>query len=698
MSDLVAEENWQRFNYALTRGHRNYTEQAQLCERMYLGGGRQWSPEDKAVLDEQKRPAYEFNEILPSINSAIGHQLHNRMDITFKPRGGDADQARADTFAKVTMQIADNTHLHWKETEVFGDGLIQQRGYFDVRMEFDSNMQGNLQVTVPDPLDIIPDPDAKTYEPEGWADVLWTRWLTYDEVEGNYGKKARQAVEQRYSSNEDADWGDSGDDSGAARNKFGDAAFASGGFDALYRQGNVQRVRIIDRQKWVRSMTQCLFYPRTGDLKVAENLSTPVLMRELEQGAIRTKAMQKRVRWTASTMDIALHNEWSEYNGFTIIPYFALFRRGQTIGLVDNAIGPQQANNKALSQFVHIVNSAANSGWIVEENSLVNMDSAELEHKGAMTGLVLEFKKGSAAPQKIQPNQVPQGVDRLIELTRNALKNVTVPDPMRGMDGADTSGVARQHAQFASQQQIGLPLDNLARTRHLLAEKFRDLIQQFYTDERVIRITETDFATGEPIDASVTINQMDPMTGEYANDLTVGDYDAVVTEQPAAVTFENSQFQQALAMRKEGVAIPDSTVVQHSSLTRKKDVLEEMARNAANSGDPLAAAKAELIKAQTVKTQNESVNVSVEGMFSATQAANQIAAVPQVAPLADQLLKSAGFIDMDGPPIVPTVPEGVMPGAIDVQENTSPLFPARTQNPGEGLMHGIETIDQGVPQ
>ena len=49
----LAQENWQRYRYGIFRGHRTYTKQARICDRMYLGGGRQWDPVDKALLDSQ---------------------------------------------------------------------------------------------------------------------------------------------------------------------------------------------------------------------------------------------------------------------------------------------------------------------------------------------------------------------------------------------------------------------------------------------------------------------------------------------------------------------------------------------------------------------------------------------------------------------------------------------------------------------
>ncbi|MGC8384903.1 hypothetical protein ACP3P8_22355, partial [Pseudomonas aeruginosa] len=55
MTDPVAERTWRRYEYAKQRGHIDYTQTAWMNEGMYVGGGRQWSPEDQEVLAEEGR-------------------------------------------------------------------------------------------------------------------------------------------------------------------------------------------------------------------------------------------------------------------------------------------------------------------------------------------------------------------------------------------------------------------------------------------------------------------------------------------------------------------------------------------------------------------------------------------------------------------------------------------------------------------
>ena len=125
---------------------------------------------------------------------------------------------------------------------------------------------------------------------------------------------------------------------------------------------------------------------------------------------------------------------------------------------------------------------------------------------------------------------------------------------------------------------------------------------------------------------------------------------------------------------------------------------EKLAQLTQPQSSPVDEAKVSLIQAQTRKTDAEATNKAVESQFSATQAAQNIAIQPAVAPLADALLKSAGYQDQDLPPIVPEVPQGldVMPP----ERNTNPLTPA---NPAVGMEAGIEGGDdesqqEGMPQ
>lgn len=674
-----AKKNWQRYEYGRLRGHQHYCRNAREAENYYLGGGRQWSPEDREAVESEGRPALEFNQIKHKINTAIGYQIQNRMDIAFRPTGGEADADTAKALSKTVKHIADNNQLHWLETQVFGDGLIQQRGYYDIRISYQNSIKGEVVVTDLDPLDVIPDPDAKSYDPDKWQDVIITRWLTLDEIEDSYGYEARLRCQDEQDG--ERDFGD--DEDGESRNKFGndDTGETSYLGTATMRDGE-QRVRVIERQFWQTEKARVAI-SLNGDISPLGGRDEKALA-----GYFFADRRVRRVRWVISACNAVLFDDWSPFSHFTVVPYFPFFRRGKTVGLVDDGIGPQQLLNKTMSQFMHIINTSANSGWVWWAGSLANMSDDEFAERGAETGLAIALKSDTSTdkkPQKIQANGIPTGVDRVIERAGAMLdETMGINDAMTGQAGREVSGIAIQARQFAAQQGLAVPLDNLARTRNLLARRILDLVQAFYDEPRIIRITEQD-SSGKDVTEEVPLNQ--PLAdGSIINDLTIGKYDVVITEQPMQVTFENSQFTQIMEMRDKGVRIPDTFVIRNSNVTDKQEIIEAMEQQGQPPADPLNEARAELAKAQAIRATQEAINRAVEAQYSAIQTAGTIVASPATAPLADALLRSAGYVDKDAGPIVPQA--SVIDQGLDLPANTNPLTPA---NPAVGLSAGIET-------
>ena len=568
----LAKNQWNAYTRARDSGHDEYIDMAKRCDAYYRGD--QWDEFDMQQLDDQGRPALTINTILPTINAVIGEQSAKRADVQFKPRGG-GNQEVADVLTKVYAQIADNNKLDWVEAQVFQDGLIQDRGWFDVRIDFDDHVNGEIRIESKDPLDILIDPDAKHYDPRTWNEIFETKWMSLDEIEEVYGQdkadKLRLLAESGTTLGadsmeyEESRYGDT-DDSNYGNQYPGDPEDARA----------VRTIRVIERQYY--RLHDCMFYVDTvtGDQRQVP----PAWSKKKREGFanqfgldIIQKKMRK-VRWTVSADTVILFDDWSPYGHFTLVPYFPYFRRGKPFGMVRNLLSPQEQLNKITSQELHIVNTTANSGWIVESGSLSGMTADDLEEHGAETGLVLEFNRGSNPPAKIPPNQIPTGLDRLGQKAANNIKQISgISDAMLGMDSAEVSGVAIQQKQNRGSLMLQVPLDNLAKTRQYLAEKILQLTQAYYTEERIIQITDE----SDPYKPRVqmAVNQMTP-EGEVINDLTVGEYDVIVGTAPARDNFDEMQFAEAIELRGVGVPIPNDMIVEYSHLSRKADIADRI--------------------------------------------------------------------------------------------------------------------------
>ena len=570
----IASTQYDRYVRARDNGHLEYIHMAKKCDAFYQG--EQWDQTDVSMLDAEGRPALTINTILPTINTVLGEQSTRRADIQFKPRRG-GDEEVAQTLNKLYMQIADNNKLDWIEQQVFSDGLIMDgRGYFDVRMDFSDHVEGEIRITAKDPLDILIDPDAKEYDPKHWNEIFETKWMTLDEIEEMYGTK--KAEELQFIAENGNSFGR--DSVEYEETRYGDTESmddylgASAYDEEEYR--NVKALRVIERQHKRITRVQCLVDPDTGDQRPVPEAWNDRKAKSFAKKYNLTliSKIQKKVRWTVTCDKVVLHDDWSPYAGFTIVPYFAYFRRGRPFGMVRNLLSPQEQLNKISSQELHIVNTTANSGWMVESGSLVGMTPDDLEEHGAETGLVIEYARGTNPPSKIQANTIPTGLDRISQKAAANIQAISgINESMLGTDSAEVSGIAIRAKQNRGAIMIQVPLDNLRKTRHYLAEKVLELIQTFYTEQRIIQVTnESDpLQPREPM----VINQMTP-EGRIINDLTLGEYDVVVSTAPARDSFDEVQFAEALNLRQVGVAIPDDAIIEYSHLAKKGELAKRI--------------------------------------------------------------------------------------------------------------------------
>jgi len=632
---LIATNQFERYERARDNGHLDYIETAKKCDAFYRGN--QWDPADISALDDEGRPALTINTILPTVNTVLGEQSTRRADVNFKPTG-NGTQDIANVLNKLYLQISANNKLDWLEGTVFADGLIQDRGYFDVRIDFTDHIQGEVRISTKDPLDILIDPDAKEYDPKTWNEIFETKWLSLDEIEEQYGQAAADKLRVA------AEYGNTmGQDSVEyEETRYGDTytgvEYNQGSTTNPEENRQLRAIRVIERQYY--QLKDCTYYVDsvTGDMrqvptnwgkrkrdKFADDYGLDILTRQ-----------DRKVRWTVTADKCVLHDDWSPYECFTIVPYFPYWRRGRPFGMVRNLISPQEQLNKISSQELHIVNTTANSGWIVENGSLNGMTADDLEEHGAETGLVLEYNRGSSPPAKIPPNQIPTGLDRISQKAAANIKQISgISDAMLGTDSPEVSGIAIQAKQNRGALMIQVPLDNLQKTRQYLAEHILRLVQAYYTEERLIQIT--DEADPMKPEIPLRVNAVTP-EGDIINDLTLGEYKVVIGTMPTRDNYDEVQFAEAIQLRQVGVPIPDDLIVDYSHLAKKGEVakririmqgMEPMSEEQAQIQAFQAEAEIKKIQLEIAKMEAEVQNLQSLSQLNMAKA-QETAADPQI--------------------------------------------------------------------
>lgn len=567
----TVNEVWNRYQYMRTNGHDDYIKKANKCEKYFEG--EQWDATDLSVLKSQRRPALTINKIISTISNVMGEQIFNRTEISFKPRNGDANEEIAQALTKVFMYISDNNHLPWVRSDIFTDGIITGRGFYDVRMDFYDNLRGEVRVKRLNPKNVLLDPDAEDYNPDEWSDVIVTKWLSLQQIELIYGKAV---AEQIQNSSGTVTYPYGYDILDNERDRFGTPRSIYTDAHTPNFLWNTRWIRVLERQYKVLDRIEHFVDIDTGELSpVPGDWDRDKIKQYLDnnQRSVVIKKLAYKYKWCVIAGTVLVHEADSPYNHLTVVPFFPYLRNGRTIGLVENLLGPQELLNKVSSQELHVVNTSANSGWKVKSGALRNMSISELEQRGAQTGLVLELEDVDAA-DKILPNTVPTGLDRISFKAEEHIKSISgVTDYMTGQAREDVAAKAvKLNQQVGRTGQVPV-MDSLVRSDTILARNVLDLVQGFMTAPQILRVT-TDRITGET--SPLELNQPLP-DGRILNDLTIGDYDVVVSTQPERDTFEDSQFEQAVRLKLEaGVAIPDDVIVAASRLKDKSEIVRRM--------------------------------------------------------------------------------------------------------------------------
>jgi len=606
MNDEVMQ-HWGAYRRARDFGHKRYVAKAERCEKYFRGD--QWDPRVLAQLGD--RPALTANMILATMATAFGQMAENYTEVLFyskDPRNADMNEV----LRKVFRHIYNENRLRWKDLSMAMDGLITSRGFLDVRMAFDENLHGDVRITHLDPRDVLIDPDARDYLPTGWKEVFISRWLTLDEIRVLYGEQKAKQVEASVVNGigpvEDiiSDLSVGGAFSGEA----GPVPIAP----AYYGDSVPKRYRVVERQ--YRKLDRSLYFV---DLDTGESRPVPdqwdeakvhdVIARAAERGARLTVVprLAERIRMVVFAGSVVLHDAWSPYETFTIVPYFPYFRWGETIGVVENLLDLQDATNKTLSQTLHVINTTANSGWIVKSGALVNMAIEDLEERGAETGLVLEVTDMGGI-DKIAPNQIPTGLDRITQQLSEWVKYVSgISDSMRGFDRADVAAKAIIAKQQAGAISLTVPFESLNLTRRYLAEVILKMVQRYYTEPRIMRVAP-DELNGE--EAVVEVN-MPNVYGQIVNDLTLGEYSVVVKSVPPKERQDEATYQRALSLREAGVPVPDWVLVESAGLPDPGRIMRDI-EQARQAQEPMAQLEQELKQLEARKTQAEMVKTLSE--------------------------------------------------------------------------------------
>lgn len=318
---------------------------------------------------------------------------------------------------------------------------------------------------------------------------------------------------------------------------------------------------------------------------------------------------------------------------------------------------------------------------------------------------------------------------QLINDNRTAIERVSnITSGFQGKKGNATSGKQEQIQVEQSNQTLMKAMTNFRDSRRLIGEQLLSMIVEDLGSQEHTVIIEGD-AVRE--DRTVIINK--PETDELgypyvSNDVQRTRLKVVLDDVPSSSSFRSQQFTSLSEFAKSlPPEIQNAILPYLMSLTDipyKKEIIESVRaaaqaptpeqiqqqiqeavkRALADAGNEIKLRELELKERKAGSEIKEidarSVQIGVQAAYSAMQAGAQIAQMPMIAPIADEVMKGAGYQlpnPMGDDPNFPTADQTAAMNikspyiqGQEVQQNTSPASPPVPQQAGTG-QEGIET-------
>jgi hypothetical protein len=689
--------------------------------------GLQWSDEDAAVLAERGQAPLVFNQVKPTINWLLGTERRTRIDGKVLPRSAD-DEELAQVKTKLLKYLSDTNKTPWIRSACFKSQVVAGVGWMEDCIEPDPSKE-LLTTRYVDWKQIYHDSDFKEIDGSDMRYLFRWSFTDLDQAEALCPgfKEVLQAAAidaTQMATDDDNVWY-----MGSRINTDATSDYA-----AVSRRGMAGSGLTLGREKvklieaWYRvpaRVNVCRACdPATLHLHGRDyDESDAELVDAYQDGLISVAShVRQEVRVAVMTESQILYEGKSPYRHnrlpFTPAWCYRRHRDGLPYGVIRDVRDAQIDYNKRASKALYILSTVR----VIMDKDAVD-DKNELRNEIARPDGVIEKKRGAELRIE-QDKALAEEHIKLMMFDGQMIRDVGgVTDQNLGKDDAGLSGKAIGKLQDQGTIVTAALFDNLRLAIQLQSEIQLALLEQYYSAPKVVRI----IGENKPIEW-LRINVYDAAAERYLNDITKSAADFIVSEQDFKASNRQAMFESMMELvgklePQVGLALLDM-VIDFADVPNKDEIVARI-RKINGQGDPgrkptpeeqaaqqareQKAAELEQVQADTLKAQlakvhaetdaalakakqtdaeiqrivADAVQKGVTAAYEALQAAQIVATVPNVTPVADAILAGAGYQDQGGTD--PNIP------------GPAGTLPAMTPQPQHGVFVGAGPADPGAP-
>lgn len=512
--------------------------------------GNQWSLEELAYLNNQRRSSFTYNKIRRIINLVQGYQRKNRLSTVIRPIEGSSEET-AEMFSDVMQHVMTSADGYEAISDAFKGGLTTGLSFLSPWIDYrDDPVSGDIKFHRDDWNAVIMDPFFTKKDLSDCSFLARRKFLSRTEVISLIPDKADIINALPWGSRDD---------------KFTYMPYA--------RQWGMQKLLNYTeywRTKW--ETKDVLVDMITGETKEWDGDRKRLQL--YRQAFPQIEVIKKPVK--SVELGIIVEGQLLYYgkdpfglNDYPFVPFMAIFEPSYDLftwkvqSLVRIVRDPQTELNKRRSKMVDMIDNQLSGGWVAKTGAVSNPTSLYKSGQGQVIFLKPEAQMTDI--QKIQPMPIDGSMFQLeAEFEKDIMEIAGVNSELFGMaenDKIETAGVLSKMRQSAGLVNLQDLFDGLRDSQKLLGRKVLKLIQMNYTPEKIELITKK-----KPTD-------------EFFSK-TFAKYDIAVEEGVLTDTQQQSEFIQITGLRAMGINFTDEEVIAASSLHDKKKYTDRLAQQA----------------------------------------------------------------------------------------------------------------------
>lgn len=453
--------------------------------------GEQWHDADRALADEQGKPCVSFNRVAVMVNAICGSEANNRQEVQYLPRTID-DSGTNDLLTDAAKWARDLCDAEDEESDAFRDTVIAGYGWTETKMDYECNPEGEIVIARRDSSCFHYDPraikrnlsDAKWVQCDDYLDedTILARW-----PDANIGPNFDGQTEQ------DAEPHD---------------ATAAPFYRQTQRQDVDDKSRLVIHHCWIelevywQVTTPGIPDPVTGmpGQPTVESMSEA----DYQVAAERSLALGKPLDSQRRTREVYKHafilGKDILEQGLAPCQYEFVYKcitgyrnrnDGTFYGLVKQIEDPQRYANKMLSQLLHMINTNAKGGLVVEAGAVD--DVRKFEDDWAKTDSITWVNSGAISGNKIIPKPTPvypAAIDELLQFSVSSIRDGSgVNLEMLGLADRMQAGVVEKQRTEAGMTIVATLFDSLRQYRKQQGRLLAHFITEYISDGRLIRIS-----------------------------------------------------------------------------------------------------------------------------------------------------------------------------------------------------------------